>query len=120
MTECATITASRASLYPAVLPRKAPGETERIENDISADIDCDGSGTVTITSSTWTIDPADDDSMLTLGVAFEQGLITLQPYSGGTPGKSYRVHNRVITSDGLDLTFTVQVVIAETVMVAFG
>ena len=48
------------------------------------------------------------------------GLITSQPYSGGTAGKTYRVVNSISTSNGLSLEYTTQVVIAETVKIAFG
>lgn len=116
---CATITASRASQYPPMLPRKTVDETDRIENDVSGDIDCEAAG-ITITLSAWSIEPDDDDGALTLGAAFIQGQVTYQPYSGGTAGVSYRIHNDITTSDGLVLRFTVQVVIADTVKIAFG
>lgn len=116
---CTTITASRANQYPPLMPRKAESETDRVENDVSNDIDCENAG-VAITSSTWEIEPADDDGTLTLGVSFFIGQITYQPYSAGTAGKGYRLNNRVQTSSGLDLVFTVQVFIAETVMIAIG
>lgn len=116
---CPTITASRASLYPPMMPRKTEAEVDRLEHDVSDDIDCLGAGII-ITLSEWSIDAADDDGTLTLGIADIQGLVTRQIYSGGTAGKTYRLHNRVQTSDGLDLTFTSQVVIAETVLIAVG
>ena len=119
MTTCTQITASRASQYPPLMPRKGASETDRIENDITLDVDCEGAG-VTITLSQWAIHPDDDDTTLTLGVPFFSGLITYCPYSGGTAGSAYRVVNTVTTSDGLVLEFTVQVVIAETVRIAFG
>lgn len=119
MSDCATITASRGSQYPPLLPRKAAAETERIENDVTDDIDCAGAG-VTITQSTWAIHADDDDATLTLGTAFIQGHVTAQPYSGGTAGRTYRVVNTVTTSDGLVLEYTVQVQIAETVQILFG
>lgn len=121
MSTCATILASRASQYPALLPRKAAAETERVEHDISQDVDCEGIG-ITIVNSTWVIDTDDDDGMLTLGVAsFDAAaLLTRQPVSGGTEGASYRLHNTVTTSDGLVLTYTSQLPIAPTVKIAFG
>ena len=119
MTACTTITASRANIYPPVLSRKTATETEEIQNDIRKDVDCDGTG-VTITSSTWAIHPDDDDATLTLGTASFLGLVTTQPYSGGTAGKTYRVITSVQTSNGLAPEFTCQVVIAETVKIAFG
>ena len=123
MTQCAEIKASRASQYPPLLPRKTVTETDRIENDISQDVDCQGAG-VTIVTSVWAIHPDDDDATLVLetGSAFVAGLVTFCPYSGGTAGKSYRVTNTVTLSDGTlgPLEFTVQVVIAETVKIAFA
>ena len=117
---CATITASRASLYPPLLARKTEAETEILENDISDDVDCDGTGSVTISTSTFAIHPDDDDGSLTLGTASFTGLVTSQPYSGGTAGKTYRIENSVTTSNGLLLVFTCQVNIADTIKIAFG
>lgn len=114
MDACTTIAASRESVYPPVASRKAPGETDWVENDISSDVDCDGQG-VTILSSVWIIHADDDDATLTLGAATWLALVTRQPYSGGTDGASYRLINTVTTNDGRTFEFTVQVSIAETV-----
>lgn len=119
MNACPEITASRASQYPVQLPRHDPTETDRIESDVSADVDCAGAG-ITITQSVWTIHPDDDDGALTLGAAFISGLITYQPYSGGTPGATYTIYNDVTTSDGLVLRFTFLVTVMETVRIAFS
>lgn len=114
MDACTVVEASRASLYPPLVARKTPTETDWIENDISQDVDCAGAG-VTISTSVWAIDATDDDGALTLGTASFTGLITRQPYSGGTAGISYRIINTVTTSDGRTLEFTAQVTIADTV-----
>lgn len=119
MTQCTEMTASRANVYAPQMPRKQEAETDRIEGDISLDVDCAGAG-VTITESVWAIDAADDDGSLTLGTAFISGLVVFQPFSGGTAGKSYLVENTVTMSDGLVLVYPYQVVIAETVKIQFG
>ena len=119
MATCTTITASRGNRYAPQLPRKAPNETERLEHDISQDVDCAGAG-ITIAASVWRIDPADDDGALTLSQPLVTGLVTSTNYAGGTPGKAYLLHNDVDLSDGLQLTFSSQVVVAPTVVIAFG
>ena len=118
MDACTSITASRGSIYPPVVARKTPTETDYVENDIAADVDCEEAG-ITLISSLWAIHPDDDDATLTLGPAVITGLITRQVYSAGTAGKSYRLVNTVETSDGRTLEYTTQVAIAETLQVIY-
>ena len=120
MTECHTITASRASIYPALAPRKTVTETDRLEFDVSNDFDCSNAG-VMLTATSWAIHPDDDDATLILGVPFNVGMVAYQPYSGGTVGQSYRITLTASTDDGQGpLEFTAQVSIVETMKVAYG
>lgn len=113
MAECGEIVGSRGSIYPPVVDRKRVDEIVTITNDVSAEIDCEGLGAA-ITTSKWTINADDDDGTLVLGVDGFAGLVTNVIYSGGTDDTSYRLDNRVVADNGLDLVFTVQVVVAAT------
>ena len=110
---CRTVQADAGSLYPAALDRKAPGETYRIEHDLTRDADCAGVG-VTLTVSAWAVHPDDDDGSLTLSAETIAGLVTSVAVAGGTDGANYRLVNTVNVSDGQILERTSSLPVLET------
>lgn len=72
VTTCRYVAGDAGSIYPAALDRAAPGETVRIEYDLTADADCAGVG-VTINQVSWSAVP--DDGLATLSAPSVSGLI---------------------------------------------
>lgn len=89
--------------------RQDSDDTKAYTHDWSSQIAADAEGTVahpTISSSVWTV------ATLTVTDETIQGYITRAEFSGGVVGTSYKVENKITTSQGLVHTksFYIQVV----------
>lgn len=100
MSDCAVVRWSAESNQPAPLPRAEPGEIDRIEYDLSRDIDCDGAGVV-IANAAWSIRTADDDGLLMLsGETFSGTTASVQLTHDATESQRiYSVLGTITTSD---------------------
>jgi len=110
---CPVVEWSRGRLTPAGAERKAPGETIRIEHDISIDADCDLVG-IAIGSSVWAIDPDGDDGAMILSQPSTAGLVTSTAIAAGTDGVVYTLHNTVSLSDSTVLIYSTSIAVHET------
>lgn len=104
MSECASVSWSAEYREPAPLPRAEPGEVDRVQYDLSNDIDCDGAG-VTIANATWSIRTEDDDGLLTLSGGTFSGTIAsiLLTHDATVSQRIYSVLGLITTSDGRTL-----------------
>jgi len=102
--QCKVLEWDSASIEPAPMDRKEPGEVDWFEGDIDEDVDCTGQGIV-ITTATAAIRSADDDGLLTLGnPVFTLNLYRV-PYTvdADTTQRMYTILVTVTTSDARTL-----------------
>lgn len=97
---CRIVTWSAASREPAPLERAEPGETDRVEFDLTNDADCASEG-VTITNAMWSIRTEDDDGNLVLSSPVQSGLVisTLAAVNAAATQGMYSILATVTLSD---------------------
>ena len=106
VSQCKVLEWDTASIEPAPLDRKEPGEQDWFEGDISLDVDCTGQG-ITITNAVAAIRAADDDGLLTLGNPTTTGATYRVPYTvhADTTQRIYSISVTVTTSDSRTLVY---------------